>query len=79
MKLEIKDLMTLEIRSPVNNSIVFNVEGDWALKITKDGISFNTERFSEVSPDGFAKMFIDILEEEFKVKFERIKTPYHEI
>jgi len=57
------------------SEIFFNVDaGKWVMKLTKSGIVFNREIYPDSSPDDFAKVFIDILEKEYIVKFEK-KAP----
>ena len=61
----------------VPNSIsqfIFNTDnGKWLIKISKDGIFFNKEEFSQTTPDEFAKCFIDILEANYDTTFEKRK------
>lgn len=50
---------------------------NWFLKINRDqGIVFNREKYPNSTPDDFAKAFMDILEKEFTVKFEKKNPPY---
>jgi putative NADH-flavin reductase len=46
---------------------------NWCIKIRKDGIQFNKKYYSDSSPDDFAKAFIEILEKNYTVKFEKRK------
>lgn len=43
----------------------------WAFKINAKGIIFNREKYPDSMPDDFAKCFIDILEQNYNVKFEK--------
>ena len=52
------------------DKFTFYKEENWVVKINDAGIFFNKEKFSDHSPDDFAKEFIRILEKNFTVKFE---------
>lgn len=59
-----------DIRKP--SSIIFCVnEYDWIIKITEEGIKFNKDGYPEVTADGFAQAFVEILEKNYDVKFVR--------
>lgn len=45
-------------------------ENKWIIKITKDGIKFNREEFTNWTPDRFATAFMDILENNVTVEFK---------
>ena len=49
--------------------------GNWFIRIEKDGIKFNREKFPNSGPDDFAKAFIEILERNFKVRFTEELEP----
>lgn len=64
------EVITVYAPAPVKNEITFCPQpGEWVMKITREGIKFNEERYPGVSPDGFAQAVIDILERSFAVKF----------
>lgn len=68
--------LTATVKEP-ESEICFNADTDlWALKITRNGIFFNREIFPNSLPDDFALAFIEILEKQFTVKFERKSPPY---
>ena len=49
----------------------------WVMKITNhEGILFNREKYPDAKPDDFALAVIEILENQFMVKFERAMPPY---
>ncbi len=59
-------------RSNMNSEICFSPNGvDWAFKVTNKGIIFNKEKFPFTTADEFAKAFVDILEMQYEVKFEK--------
>ncbi len=70
--------MGLKSIKPAISSITFNADGDesWVMKLTREGILFNRDTFPDSTPDAFAKAVVEILENQFTVKFERIEPPY---
>lgn len=59
--------------------VTFNADAEkdnWVMKITRDKIIFNRERFPNDDPDDFALAVIDILEKCYRVKFEKTEPPY---
>lgn len=55
-----------------NLQIIDSVEpGKWIFKITKDGFKFNHQEYPNLTPDGFAQAFCDILEKQYTVTFEK--------
>lgn len=48
-----------------------NGEGTWFIRITENGIKFNRDKFPDSKPDDFAKAFMEILENNFSVKFTK--------
>ena len=57
---------------PSKDEIIFYAEpSKWFIKINKGGIFFNREIYPDCGPDDFAEAFINILEKEFTVKFEK--------
>jgi len=68
----VRDCFFEEKKMENEHVITFNVTAtDWAIKITKEGIKFNREKFPDAMPDDFARVFIELLEREFIVKFEK--------
>lgn len=62
---------------PVKSEIIFKPEKDkWALKITEQGVLFNRECYPNSTPDDFAKLFIDLLEKFYTIKFYKKEPPY---
>jgi len=63
---------------PIESEICFSSDThNWVMKLTKSGIFFNRERYPNSSVDDFAKAVIDILENEYTVKFEKKSPPYN--
>lgn len=55
-----------------NNTISFwNDHQDWLFSISNGGIKFNRERFPKWNEEDFAKRFIEVLENQFNVRFEK--------
>ena len=58
-----------------NSELIFNTNDcAWAFKITSKGIIFNREKYPQADPYDFASCFMDILENLYEVKFEKIKN-----
>lgn len=58
--------------SDKTSKFTFWVDKDiWAIKISEEGIKFNREVFPMKTPNDFAKIFIEILEKNYKVKFTK--------
>jgi len=65
--------METSIELNEKSEIIMSVDLDkWFIRISCDGIKFNHEEYPNVSLEGFAKAFCDLLEKNYKVKF--IKT-----
>jgi hypothetical protein len=65
--------MTCHIDKDAPSEIRFtaNPEKGWAIKITKEGIRFNREAYPDSSADDFANAFMETLEKNFNVRFEK--------
>jgi hypothetical protein len=56
--------------APVESAIFFKPETDkWAIKVTSEGVVFNRECYPNSTPEAFVKLFIDLLEKCYTVKF----------
>jgi hypothetical protein len=45
-------------------------DNKWIIKLTSEGIFFNHEEFPNLTADDFVKEFIQILETNFRIRFE---------
>ena len=55
----------------MTDEIVFQVPARWLIKIREDGIHFNREAFPDASVEDFAQAFIETLENNYEVTFEK--------
>lgn len=63
----------------LESKIVFDSSGkdiDWVMRLDKDGIHFNRDRFPNANTDDFALAVVEILERNFDIKFMRKEPPY---
>lgn len=51
-------------------------EKSWIMELSREGIRFNKKGYPYAKTDEFAKAVIEILENEYAVKFERKEPPY---
>lgn len=66
----------INIGSEQPDEINFHSGSQWIMKISREGIFFNREVFTDATPDDFAWAVISLLEKQFKVKFEKEDSPY---
>lgn len=67
----------LKIDEPIESTVTFSADPDnWVMKLTREGIFFNRERYPDSSPDDFAQAVINILENSYTVKFTKEGPPY---
>ena len=65
----------ITIGEPEWSAITFSIDkGIWLIKMSKDGIRFNREDYPDYLAGDFAKQFIELLEKQFTVKFEKRET-----
>jgi len=77
MNEHIKEPISCTLPAEAKSEIVFMPDKkEWVMKLTKEGIFFNRERYPNSKPDDFAQCVIDILEQQFTVEFKRKKPPY---
>lgn len=60
-------------RNVQNEIIFFGEPGKWFMKISKKGFEFNREEYPNSAVDDFARAFMELIEKEFIVTFERRK------
>lgn len=73
------DEVLVKIGNPISSSITLNGSEHWIMRLTDKGIFFNREVYTDASPDDFAKVVIDILENSYDVTFNKKQPPYNRI
>lgn len=56
-----------------DNEIIFSSDKGWMIKVSEEGIIFNTQDFPNLSADEFAQEFIEILQSEFMVRMPLVE------
>lgn len=62
----------------LKDTILFCVSGEWAIKISPEGIAFNRGAFPHWQPDDFAEQFMELLEGSYNVEFAKVKDAAQE-
>lgn len=62
---------TIDLKIDLNSGILFQVQDKWIMRLTPDGIKFNRHDFPDLTENDFAEEIIKIMENNFKIKFEK--------
>jgi len=70
---ELKDVIT-NIDEVAQTVVLSSEANKWLIEITTELIKFNKENYPLYIPEALAQEFVDILENQYDVKFEKRKS-----